>query len=1356
MPFTQEELDDLNKAQQRYEQAATAKPGDQSLLDWSGSFIRSGLENAVNLFGVPKSASNIAWEETHPLSSTAAGFVGVGGVYGGFFKATKNLKRLDSALDKIAGVANSPVRGGAVKEALRFTPLEGARIIGTAIGEPEKLDQTLFESGVNLALAGGFGALAGLPAKFGTTPGAIREIAPNVDEKSVSTIKLRQLRELLESGKVHPEQTAKAQRIINQLDGAVRSEEYLTNPNSVINPRYITSLYDTAGNVENKLTRTSWLNSFFKPQKNKIYEVNKLVTKAEDPKFGLDSQAQVDELMARLPTHATSYMQFPRLVTLASEKANLHNLWTSRMAKYATPIGPGEWMAREADDGLFIMMKKLKGDPAKIGKGDQFLTFKTDRPDYFGGKATGWMDRQVEQGMWWARQFPQNQKALPGGAQDFIKQSVAQLPLRSFDDLTQAPGKDGFVRSFLGKLGLKPGEQTTNAVKGALAYMQENFAPQAAQWVGDGPGKLRARWLWGTIKPAMERANSLAEAMIYGLPAVKDGSSLAKQLLFHGAKSLYLKGDKTVFNLIQKLSSEDRSRLAQIQAGHWDLATVNNRHVAGDISDELHALLTQLEDLSTTQWNELNATRKTLGMPELPARKGHYMMSHMWDGDVRLRVRNEKGETIYMVGADSRGEAIKQGEKVIENAGKKGQWTFDASKQWTKDLFLRGREPNTDDVASILGINTDGSDFRRAASAMEKYVREAYDPKQLAGRQGMQGFSTDMSDKPLAERLLRHTRQMQTHITDLALRAELYPQLLKLQDENPDIFRQVQERWNNALGLGGKFGQVQNDILDQVLAPYVGNNSASKIVATANTVQHNLQLGSFNFMYPTVNMLSFMTTVLPQVSFVGSAEFKTLAQYYTSILAHGSDGLAKRAVHTLDPLKMVYRGFNLMGKPDAEMKGFFEKAMGDGLFAPRLVEEHIGVDAQLKTRLSGVLKEKDGFVKFLQYLSEWMPNKSEQFSRLHAFTTGVATGRDLLGLRGEGLYKFAKEFTTNTMFGYGLVDRAKVIQGPLGSFFGLYKNWQMHYISWMLAYAGQAGRGNMGPLLWSHAGTAAVGGIGGTSAYGLADGFSRIATGESAFSQIYDMFSVNEDGKPDLYSDTAFYGLPALLGVSLQASASSFGANPAKDAGMLFSFVQAERGAAVGKAVGGAIDTWVATGQNPFSDKLVRDQFLKAVAPRSVIRTSQVLEGDYIRSMNTGNPLIQGLSPMERFIYGSGFNTPEIDRTFKVSDELYNSTEKRKAAMRYYARQLLDLQDSGDWKNLTALSRQIAASGVGMDSVLRSADSMRKRNLKDIAEYRLRKTSPDFLSRFVDETGYETDRPEQPSDEQASPDEPVQ
>lgn len=1346
MPLTEEEKLRLKKATaQEFNTAPNPFSDTRALqtgtvVDWVGGFLRSGVENTTELFGVPKSASNVAWEDENPAASLAASFIGVGGVYGGFYKATKNIKRFDDMLQGVKALGKGPVTGAAMREAVRFAPLEAARIVGTAAISPEKLDETLFESGVSLGLAGGVGALSGLPEKFGTVASKLKQLMPNVNDADPTTLKLRGFRKLLDDNKIALTQLSEAKNLESRLDLAVRAEVPTTAKNAPqVGPKvkYVTELEPPTPGV--KMTKTGFVNSMFSPQKNGLFSSQLLAPKgevrADMAKHTVDDLAKIQSIMGQLPAKATSYMQYPRLLTINSEKQKAIQLWQNNWSRFFSQWEPGSYIGREADDGMFLMLKKLKGDPAAVNKGDEFLVFKTDRPDYFGGKATQWTDRQVEKAMWWPRQFPQGVKPVPGSTHAHIRSELERMSLSAVDDLTREATPKTLVERVLAGFGVKPGEQLSSSMTAAADFMREYMAPTMHLFASNGPGWQRARRGMYIVKQALDRANSTAEGLVYGFPQATRGKPY-KDLLLHGAKDLYNLGDDTVAGLVKKLSEEDRKKLVEIvSTGGWTKEAVKVAHEGGAVSPQLKSFLDRLEAISEELFKETNAVRSAVGLPLIKEKPGHFGLEHMWEGDWRVRIRNEHGNTVFMVGAKDRGQALKHADEVIKRAGKEGTWKYDKSAQRTEDVFERGQDYSKEDWMVMLGVNKKGKDYGSAAAAMEKYVREAYTPKTLEKQRGIPGFDLDMSDQALEKRLLQHYRRLTTYNTDLALRFELGQDLAKLADENPNALRILNERWQNALGGQGKFSQMQNQAMDQIASPYLGSNSASQIVATANTVQHNLQLGSFNFMYPTVNMFTFMTTVMPQVSFVASAPLGVLQKYYGSLMGHGADGFARKPVHFLDPMKMVYAGFRNMGGnyKTPQSKAAYERAMAEGIFAPRVVEEHIGVDAQLKTRLKDLLSGPNGFVKFLQYTSEFLPNKSEQFSRLHSFSTGLAVGEDILGLSDEALYRFAKDFTHNTMFGYNMVDRAKVIQGPLGSFFGLYKNWQMHYIGWMLEYTGEAMKGNFGPLLWSQAGVGTIAGIGGTTAYGVADAFTRMATGKSAFDSIYKMFSLSEDGDPDMASDVTFYGLPAFLNLSLQTSASAFGANPGNDAAMLFSFVQAERGAAIGRALGSAIDTWAATGKSPFTDPLVRDQMLKAVAPRSIIRTAQVLENDYIKSLNTGNPLIQGLSPSERFVYGLGFNTPEMDRTYKIADELYRHTEKRKVAVRYFARQMLELQEAQAWPELTELSKRIMISGVGMDSVIRSAEGMKQRNLQDIAQSRVRKTSPDYLTAYVEE-----------------------
>jgi hypothetical protein len=1301
-------------------------------IDWGQALVRAGAEDTLNVFGIDKSPQTIQFEKDNPLASLAASFVGGGIPYVGWYKASKRIKQFDSLLEGISAArATGPIVQGTIREAARFAPLEAARFMSTAVNNPDRLPEIAGSAALDTALGGAFGALGGIGESYGSVAKQIKDLAPNVNLRDPWTLQLRTLRDALLGGQIAPERAAEAQTWINRMSKVVLTEQLPEDR------KYITSVYnDTGAGGAQATEKANWLNNFFKPRQHKNLAVRMLTVADEKSPLGYNSQEAVDSRLASLPDGATAYMQFPRVLEVRAAGEGGVEYLHGRISQNMTQIAKDTYLTREGDSGLFVMMKKIKTGGSReavplqfprsqTGSTDEYLVFKTDNPGFFVKRAQAWQDRQIAKSAWYDQGAMQNIQYADNTSGKFIQNTMEQMTLRNFyDDLSKAKTDEEFTSRMLGKVGLKPSEKLSDAARGIYSFMKEYFSPLQFQF--SGPGGTIARYVLGVTKPTYDRANWVAEDMVYGKPISPQGRNLVVSNFFQGARDRH--GD-ALMPLIERLDGKDRQKLLEVMGGGWSSEVINNAHIKGDISDNLKSLLSRLDSQDTAQMTELMQAQMNAGLTKSVPLKGHLMLSRMWDGDIRLRIRGEKGETVYMVGSKSRGQAIADADAIIKTAGQEGKWTYDKSAQWTPDLFLRGTDSGKNDLAELAGIDFGSVSYRKAAAAMEKRIRDVYRPTTLKERLGVEGYSMDMSDKAIAGRIFKHAQQIQTHIADINISNLLQREAMMLADQNPGMHRQVMERIGMMRGQAGIGSEMQNAIVDRVLGPYLGKNSATKIVGALNTTQHNLQLGMGNIMYPIVNMMQFVQTVLPHVAFVATADARSLAEHYNSLIVPGADGFARGTVHWLDPIKLTYKGFRIMSSPSGADRGLFNRAVEEGIFAPKLVEEHIGVNAQFKQRLGSLLQEKGGFVKFIQYLSEWLPNKSEQFSRLHSFTTGVAVGRDLMKLNGDQLYNFAKEFTHNTMFGYNMVDRAKAITGPVGSFLGLYKNWQMHYLGWFLQYAGEASKGNFAPLLWSNAGTMALAGVGGTAFYGMADALSRGLTNRSAFQNTYSMFSLDPNGHPDTLSDAMFYGLPSFLNVSLQGSTAAPGSNPMKDASQLFSFVQLERANAIGKAVGNAFSVADATGGSPFADPVVRDTLLRALSPRSIMRSAQVLEGDFLKSLHTGNPVVKGLGPVERFSYALGFNSPEIDRAYRVSDELFADEEKRLNAVRSFARQLNVLQDSKDWTGVSRLQRVVVASGVGLDSVIRSAVYQKERAQQGMVAYRAGKKAPPAIAK---------------------------
>jgi hypothetical protein len=513
------------------------------------------------------------------------------------------------------------------------------------------------------------------------------------------------------------------------------------------------------------------------------------------------------------------------------------------------------------------------------------------------------------------------------------------------------------------------------------------------------------------------------------------------------------------------------------------------------------------------------------------------------------------------------------------------------------------------------------------------------------------------------------------------------------------------DRINSDYGVKGKWDKAINRAADAILAPMIGNESASKIVGITNTTLMNLQLGAMNLSYPATSLATFIQTTLPEVAYVLSALPDQAAKYYSHFLAGGTRGPVG-GMAVLQPLKLAGRAFMEMRKPSADVADAVSWGMNNRTLDARLAEEWIG---QSSSKVQDVFKLAKGqlkpsefsFTSWLKSLSEWLPANSERLSRTHTFVMGYLAARDLLHVAGQPLtrdqmLRFAQEFTNKTMYLYTAADKPKVLTSPIGSGLGLFKNWMFNYMASMGQYT-QEGflRNNWSPLLWQTAGTFAVGGLASTPIYWAADMFSKAFTGNDALATSYDEFGDGADG--------IMYGLPALLtGVSFYSQVAAPGANPTRDATSMFDSVLWDRMRTVGAAMGGAIDHWRATGEHPGSDSKVRLQFAKAFMPATIYRIMATGDGQ-ILSPNTGYPIVKNMSIFEQTLYRLKFNPVEVDKAMAVSERLYNQRDERKAAVMRLGEAFSHAQATGDSGMMALIMRQAIADGVGTSNVIKSA-----------------------------------------------------
>jgi hypothetical protein len=511
------------------------------------------------------------------------------------------------------------------------------------------------------------------------------------------------------------------------------------------------------------------------------------------------------------------------------------------------------------------------------------------------------------------------------------------------------------------------------------------------------------------------------------------------------------------------------------------------------------------------------------------------------------------------------------------------------------------------------------------------------------------------------------------------------------------------------------------------MGPMLGSNSATKIAQVANSVMWHLQLGAGKLSYPIVNALTFLQTVVPEVAFVTSAADERLAGKYTYFATGGSKGPVG-SVGALNPLTLMRDSLREMRTPGSGLRESFERATNERVIDPRLVEEYIGESATKVSDLRGAVRSPGNFAGWLKAASEWMPAQSERLSRAHAFTVGHILARDYLKLKDpEALYRFARQFTENSMFLYTAADRPRIFTTPAGSMFGLFKNWMANYTGSMLEYMGEGVmHNNWSPLLWQTSGTFVVGGLAATPLALVADGFSKAFTGNSLLENAYNSFG----GDNEVYGDGLMFGLPAVLSdghISLYSQSSSPMSNPIRDADMLFSTAHLDRLQYFGKAMSSGWDHWQATGQHPGGNKEFLGQLARALAPTTIYRVIGAAQDGMISSLSSGYPIMKNVGLMDRIFYMAGFNSVEMDKAYAVSTELFADQNAHRAQVARLGQAYAEYQMAKDSNGMLYVLKQAYASGVDPSSVLRSSQARVSKMTSPLLE---RNFKPEDLARF--------------------------
>lgn len=1369
-------------------------PRDQSYI---GGFVESALSSSSEFFlGAEPTPGANEFRMEHPIAGFVSEVATPALGYGASAKAASTFEKYGAAVEKFAEKGGNALTKGARKAVALGVPVEGARVVGTGLVNPDQIGETMKESLFNLgfeAVGGGvFGALTA-----GGKVDVPKPMAPvGTDLRAPNQIRLRELTEkvatLPEDQRVNMlgeiarleseirlekvgDKTPLKLELDNEGDGREISrlfKDQSSKGGNIRKARLVRSSEDFADDLEkDRVINAAGLGGKFDAVQLPRYVG--FAQKTGEPSLpkntvrvyhsGSGGEGQTGRWVSTDKTYASNYrpdtplhyldlpntdprvnnLDYPdqgiaqgftfnfELTTTEATKlvkikrdSEVTNQWAKKVSDdlmvrgRMTTVDDNTLMAKEKG-GMYVLARKITGKLDEAKASDEWVIWRTDQPGRFIPEVTDFADKMAARMAFLRQDNLGINPERPASIMDQTKLLVSQTPIREFRDADEKLGHlaDGASR-IATKLGFKPGEAGSNfAVNRGKALVEQYLTPKLYQFRNNPV----AKYVIGHADRAFAQSKFIAQKIINGEPIDDAAKGFSKIFGDPDTTGTY-KGLRSIKSIVDDLDQEDLNKLqdvADIVAGSDDaIKSIDELRAAGEISEKLHRALKDFDALDNEIVTDIVNHQHSAGRNDLNPLKGHLMLSRVWDGDYRAPIVNEGGEFLYVAGGKTPEAADKLAKEIIETSGLRGVKHIPAERfDAINDLKLAGQ------------ISTRSKDYG-VLSAANKKLRSG--PMSFRERQGTGGYKKEFSRKEMFDRLSSHVNERYNYMARLSVDTALEKELGWLAANDPKAFGAVADRLRQMEGKPGAVSQFVNAATDKILKPVMGRNSATKLTGYTNEYFSHTQLGMGNAAFPALNAITFVQTVLPELAFVmNAADNRVMRDYYDVFLAGGKDLKPRGNIGALSPMKLLIKSFQQMknGKNDALYGEFLSRAHREGVIDPQLLNEFIGKTSEMSTKISDVMKGEEPMINLIRTWSGWLPSKSERFARGQAFTTGYLMGRDVLGLSDEALYAFSRKFTERTMFNYATQDRATLMTGPVGRMFGLFKNWQAHYIFSMLQYAEEGYRyGNWSPLMWQMGGTASVGGVAALPLYGVADGFSKMANDQSLMANIYSAFGgTDPDSTTGGFSDAVFMGLPAFFGVSLTGNAAAPFHDPARDAAALMSFPQWDRMRRLGQAVGDAIDNWALTGDHPISNPDTRDMFVAALAPKAIARSMQITEDNALKSLNTGNVILKDMSLAEKLMWSVGVTPRRVGLAYEAADELWKDQAKRKAATTKYGKLWANAQAEGNWGKLEELRQEAMVLGLDISSITKSASSFKEKKSTEMIE---RQFSPEARAKL--------------------------
>lgn len=1324
-------------------------PQDQSFLYGAISSTASSLGE---LFGMKPFDSAVKFREENPWSGLGTELIGGAlvpyGVMGELATSARGLALTDRAMKAVPGVrslsaAETPLRYGAARLTTQFAPLELARL-GTGFALTEDWNDygnLLADVGLSTILTGGFGAAGGFFKQLGTKEPTVGR-AIGADLGLLPTFELRIARGNQAAGKPVSSGTMPEEDFINTK----MKEVFSSGADDFAKQKYVVGL--EGGTPEGD----AGINALFAPSKGKGSK--ELLRKPFMDQNGLWSFP--DEELSRISAAAgfkdigemAETLVAPRYVEIASERA------AGRMGKILDDaeglqfFGENGWMGREPDSGLWVVAKKIKAgeitdplkaaerelikaaealDPnvkvyggARVAKGDQWIIGKTDQPQKLFPQAHKAAEMTVNQWARWREAFK------PSNSPDIFNQRAnAMNEIVSTKDFMDMPFQTR--RSMISRLSEKASNHILNKTGLKDSEMGRRIAEQFALAIKpsiflEGKSPIFQR-MWSHLDLTGRVANETVNRLMGGEIKV-GGNPLNKRKNVTFGPGLF--GGKSLRELWRSLDEDELQlvvRASQTQTPAADLAKLSAN---GMVSERAMAAITEMQAIDRQLWEEIVIPAfKAGGVDTKFELLEGYIMPRIFKGDWFVPILDEAGNTVWLASGKT-GQAAKEAAVIVEEANKKGLgWSVGKGRE------SHLSQKNVDEIGHIselvshqLAKNPDTQEVLE--SAMKRLEAARIADKGLKGLP-KPGTPRNLSEKRVGisgaddhtytiDEVLKSVEDHYGRILKFAgyhtWRNRWLDEAYKLGETYPELADDLRRKSNQMMGIEGPLTQGLNAALSPMFGNALGGKAATKIANFTNEAMFMWNIGIANPTQAILNLLNPIQTVAPWIAFMTSGAPTLAKEKLMQVgLRWDAQGRVNGTFGVMAPMKILYQSMKEMGQPDDLLKHHYARAKTDSTLSPQLYEGWVGGASRSHQTLREAYHDKGGGVaggfEYIKRLSTLMFEKSEEFSRVQAFTSAHILGRDAFGLTDDALYEFARRATHVTMYGYRVVDRSRMFTGPVGSMFGLFKNWQMHFIGGMAQYAGLGVReGIWSPMLWQFGTAMAVGGLGATPLKMVADSMAKWHDNSNG------SFEWLENNWGETAGDAVWFGLPSFFGASLQASSAMPGADVRNDMTHLFNFVAVDRAKAAWQAVDAAWDAAGGTDSNALRNPNIRDQLMQAFLPRAMFRAAAATEGDYIKSMKTGYPQIRDVSTASQLVHAMGVNAVEVERYQKTANDLWKDRERRMQLTATIGDGMAQAYLAGDREEQTRLAHRALALGLDLSSVATSMNTRLRREMQ--------------------------------------------